>query len=300
MNLSDTIKDLCRELDISCSELARRSGQSVQNLNKKINRNTLSFEEFEKLLKLMDVEMDCSFTLPGGEPSKNAVADEYTRDQLEILEKQLEVERMKNKCFARISYDLRTSLNTVSGAIDLAAAHKNDAGKIEELLGKMRYSVNQITRLVEDNPFNREMGVSQGESKPAETEDDLLEGRRVLLVEDNELNRDILKEILEDNGCVITEAEDGEQAVERVKKLKTKLYDFILMDIQMPVMDGFAATTEIRKMQNRSKADIPIFAMTASVTEEDRRRAMLVGMNGFLEKPLNINIFKQMLSETVI
>lgn len=115
-----------------------------------------------------------------------------------------------------------------------------------------------------------------------------LEGLRILLVEDNELNREIAKDILEETGIIVEEAEDGSIAVEKVKSSKPGYYDLVLMDIQMPHMDGYTATQNIRALDNPELADIPIVAMTANAFEEDKNKALEEGMNMHLAKPINI------------
>ncbi len=112
---------------------------------------------------------------------------------------------------------------------------------------------------------------------------------RILLVEDNELNREIAVTILEEAGYVIDVAENGAEAVEKVSRSADAPYDLILMDIQMPVMDGIEATKEIRTMSDPALASVPIVAMTANAFEEDRQRVMAAGMNGHLGKPIDVS-----------
>ncbi|MCR5830250.1 MAG: response regulator [Lachnospiraceae bacterium] len=114
-----------------------------------------------------------------------------------------------------------------------------------------------------------------------------LKGLKVLLVEDNELNREIAKDILESEGIIVHEAEDGSVAVSRVIESKNSPYDVILMDIQMPYMDGYKATAEIRHLPYKKIRNIPIIAMTANAFEEDKKRAINSGMNDHLTKPIN-------------
>ena len=113
-------------------------------------------------------------------------------------------------------------------------------------------------------------------------------GRQILLVEDNELNREIAQEILREYGFRVDTAENGAVAVEKVSTAAPGSYDLVLMDIQMPVMDGYTATRQIRALENPALAGVPILAMTANAFDEDRRRAMESGMNGFLSKPIVI------------
>ena len=113
-------------------------------------------------------------------------------------------------------------------------------------------------------------------------------GKRVLLVEDNELNREIAIAILKETGMVIDSAEDGIEAVNIINEAPEDRYDLVLMDIQMPRMDGYTATREIRTLSNNKKANIPIVAMTANAFDEDRRKAFECGMNGHIVKPIDM------------
>lgn len=122
--------------------------------------------------------------------------------------------------------------------------------------------------------------------------------KRLLLVEDNELNREIAQTILEEAGFCVDTAEDGSKAVEMVKKSdKENIYDIILMDLQMPVMDGFEATREIRRLKDPVLSGIPIIALTANAFDEDRRLAFECGMNGHLGKPIEIDKLLSTLKE---
>ena len=113
-------------------------------------------------------------------------------------------------------------------------------------------------------------------------------GRRILLVEDNELNREIAQEILREYGFRVDTAENGAVAVEKVCTAAPGSYDLVLMDVQMPVMDGYTATRKIRALDDPARAKLPILAMTANAFDEDRRNALESGMNGFLSKPIVI------------
>ena len=110
------------------------------------------------------------------------------------------------------------------------------------------------------------------------------------MVEDNELNREIVTEILENSGFQVESASDGSIAVDMVRGSEEGYYDLILMDIQMPVMDGYEATCAIRYLPRQDVAQIPIIAMTANAFEEDKERALQNGMNAHVAKPLNVDI----------
>ena len=114
-------------------------------------------------------------------------------------------------------------------------------------------------------------------------------GKKILLVEDNEMNREIACEILKEYGFIIDTAEDGVYAVEKMEKMTPGQYDVILMDIQMPMMDGYESTRKIRALANPEAANIPIIAMTANAFEEDRRSAFEAGMNEHIAKPIDIH-----------
>ncbi|MDE6732719.1 MAG: response regulator [Oscillospiraceae bacterium] len=125
------------------------------------------------------------------------------------------------------------------------------------------------------------------------------EGRRLLLVEDNELNQEIAQTILEGAGFVIDTADDGSVAVERMKEMPADTYDAILMDVQMPIMNGYQATRAIRALDDPIKAAKPIIAMTANALEEDRKEAMESGMNGYVPKPIDIPTLMKTLDEII-
>lgn len=124
-------------------------------------------------------------------------------------------------------------------------------------------------------------------------------GKKLLLAEDNELNREIALEILGGYGFDIDTAENGAEALEKVALSKPGDYDLVLMDIQMPVMDGYEATRRIRALENPNLAAIPILAMTANAFDEDRRAAADCGMDRFLSKPINIDEMIQVLQEVL-
>ena len=110
-------------------------------------------------------------------------------------------------------------------------------------------------------------------------------GKRILLVEDNALNREIATALLEEIGISVDCVEDGTDAVERMNEVDDDRYDLIFMDIQMPKMDGYMATREIRTLKNNKKANIPIVAMTANAFKEDREKSFKAGMNAHITKP---------------
>lgn len=125
-------------------------------------------------------------------------------------------------------------------------------------------------------------------------------GCKVLLVEDNELNQEIATAILEEVGIIVDTVNDGTDAVERMFEVNEDAYDLIFMDIQMPKMDGYTATREIRTMKNHKKANIPIIAMTANAFEEDRKLSFQSGMNAHIAKPIDIGCVLEAMDEVEI
>ena len=139
--------------------------------------------------------------------------------------------------------------------------------------------------------------------EPAETSDDEgsedpFEGKRILLAEDNDINAEIVSEILTSVGLSVERAEDGQICLDMVKEKPAGYYDLILMDIQMPNMNGYEASRAVRALHEPGKSDLPIFALTANTSEEDRRNAVEAGMNRHLGKPIDVEGLLKTLSET--
>lgn len=200
--------------------------------------------------------------------------------KIDLLEAQLEVARKLENFNRNALRDLRTELNNAVGYAQLA--RKQDA-KSADYLNKLQLALANMEKAI---------AYSLGEAKEksdAEASDNikLLKGRRVLLVDDNEMNREIAREILTSYGLIVEEVVDGSEAVKALKEKEPGYYHFVLMDIEMPGMDGYEATMRIRKLPNRIRANVPIIALTANVFPEDREHAMNVGMDDFLAKPVS-------------
>lgn len=145
-------------------------------------------------------------------------------------------------------------------------------------------------------PVSLENQVREKEKQNIPDITEKLEGKRILLAEDNELNAEIAETVLVEAGIEVKRVEDGLQCIEELKKMPENYYDVILMDVQMPNMDGYTATEKIRHLDD-SRAEIPIIAMTANAYDEDRRKAQEAGMDGFLAKPLDVDEMMRLLGK---
>ncbi|MDE7479464.1 MAG: response regulator, partial [Lachnospiraceae bacterium] len=141
---------------------------------------------------------------------------------------------------------------------------------------------------------------SEKESNIVKYNADLVVGMKVLVVEDNELNRDIVQEVLKEKGLIVTGAENGQIAVELFRSNPPGTFDAILMDMHMPVLDGLSATKEIRAMNRSDAKTIPILALTANDFEEDIRMAREAGMNDHLTKPFDMEKILEVLAEYAV
>ena len=165
---------------------------------------------------------------------------------------------------------------------------------VESELGKgSTFTVTLKHRIADANYYVKKHVESSG------TGSEVLEGRNILLAEDNDLNAEIAEAILERAGLKMERVEDGIQCVNRITKMPAGTYDIILMDIQMPKMDGYKATQAIRNLPDKDKARIPIIAMTANAFEEDKREAIAAGMDGHIAKPIQVDNLLSMLAEMI-
>ena len=156
--------------------------------------------------------------------------------------------------------------------------------------------VGKGSTFVVELPF--EMGAAPEKSKKEEADkENSIHGLNLMLVEDNELNREIATAIMKEIGLEVDTAEDGTDAVNIMSSAEGRKYDLIFMDIQMPKMDGYTATREIRTLNNHKCANIPIIAMTANAFEEDRKKAVKAGMNGHIAKPISADVILENLDQ---
>jgi len=206
-----------------------------------------------------------------------------------------------------MSHDIRTPLHIILGCVDMAETYHADENMLLRYLESIRvsgeYLLQVLDRVLEaggedrkmltaaDFPANAsELGEFLKKDLPLRSELKRFydfSGKRVLVAEDMELNREIAGEVLKQTKARVEFAEDGEACLKMLEEKPAGYYDLILMDILMPKMDGLETTKRIRKLPDRTKAAIPIIAMTANVFEKDRNDAFAAGMDAFAEKPIS-------------
>lgn len=285
MTLSELLKTACRDRKISISELARRTGQSPQNLTMKLRRDSISFQEFQKYLDILNIRLDFSLIYPDDTSMATAAVDRRAEDQLAILQADLELETRKNEYQKQLSSDIRTELFTVLGSAERALRNKGNPTSTVMCLEQIKESGDLMNRLFDQSLFGQDMSTPESERNVKANGD--VRGKRILLVDDNELNREITKEMLEENGLEVDTAGDGAVAFRKVSEARPGYFACVLMDVRMPNTDGLAATRMIRHLPNRERASVPVIAMTANAYEEDRLRSFEAGMDAHLTKPIS-------------
>ena len=196
--------------------------------------------------------------------------------------------------FDSFSREYNTTIGKVSGTGLGMAIVKNLVDMMDgEICVKSKLGEGTCFTLTFEHRIADENSIEWNQELDVLDEKSILEGKRVLLVEDNELNAEIAMAILEQSGLVLDRVEDGLACVNRLSEVDADLYDLILMDIQMPNMNGYEATRRIRQFENVKKASIPILAMTANAFEEDKKMAIKAGMNGHISKPIDVNVLEK-------
>jgi signal transduction histidine kinase/CheY-like chemotaxis protein len=179
---------------------------------------------------------------------------------------------------------------------------------VKSIVDKMNGTIKVVSRLGEGSTFtvnvsfeisDENEGSSEREEDSKNLEEISIEGRRILLVDDNVLNRNIAKKLLNRSGIEVDEAVDGAAAVSQLEKSEEGFYSAVLMDIQMPVMNGYEATKRIRQLQRQDLTEIPIIAMTANAFDSDKQLAEESGMDEYIVKPFNIKIVVETLKRTI-
>lgn len=192
---------------------------------------------------------------------------------------------MKNtELIDKISYEIRSSLNVISGYISLAKMNIDNGEKVEDCLDKAEEATAGLLAVLSEI-LGTSKGTSPTPSGPL----------RILVVDDNAVNRIIARKLLEDKGYLIDEEENGTDAINRI--LETDPYDIILMDVHMPGIDGYETTRRIRNIDDRTRANVPIIAVSGDVYEEDIERSRRAGMDAHIPKPIAIDNLLSVIKE---
>ena len=187
----------------------------------------------------------------------------------------------------------KSIVKMMGGKIDV----ESELGKGTEFTVKVVFLLQDIKEPMPDR--KQELETKNEEIREREIQKELFKGRKLLLVEDNYLNSEIAKKLLSAEGFVVEEAHNGQEAVDKMVASQVGEYAVVLMDIQMPVMDGYEATKAIRDLDNRILANVPIVAMTANAFGEERKKAFACGMNGYITKPIETNVLFETLKQII-
>ncbi len=242
------------------------------------------------------------YTNPGGKITLSVIETDmrlknYSRYQFIVEDNGRGIsEEFQKELFDPFMRENNTTISGVLGTGLGLAVVKNLVDMMEgtiEVESKVgcgsKFTVNLILKISEEHVADKQM-------KPVHIlDEDDLKGKRVLLAEDNEINSEIAQELLENQGYIVETANNGSVALEKIKNSEPGYYSLVLMDIQMPVMDGYEATEAIRKLENRELAQIPIIALSANAFIEDYKKSFESGMNGHFPKPINIEELQKMI-----
>ncbi len=222
--------------------------------------------------------------------------EDYVRIQTQVIDTGIGMsEEFLPSLFEAFSRERNTTAGKVAGTglgMPIIKKYVDMMGGSIEVESKLGEG-SKFTVILEYRSADKGYCGQDTDPSPDTEETDLISGKHVLLAEDNDLNAEIAEFILEDMGLVVDRVEDGIQCVARMEQKTAGTYDLILMDIQMPNMDGYKATETIRRLTDKKKAGIPIIAMTANAFEEDRKKAFEKGMNGHIAKPIDAEKVKR-------
>ena len=204
-----------------------------------------------------------------------------------------------------MSPDIRTPLHIILGCVDMAETYCEDTKRLRRYLQSIRISGEYLLGII-DKVMQTTRQEQTTDAAPAPSDESLdaclkeekragrgfagaydFSGNRFLIAEDMEINREILGELLKQNGARVEFAADGQICLDKITAAPPGYYDLILMDVRMPNMDGFEATRRIRRLSDPKKAAIPVIAVTANVYDKDRNAAAEAGMDAFTEKPIS-------------
>ena len=240
----------------------------------------------------------------------------YQKSLLEAAEKADAANRAKTEFLQRMSHDIRTPINGICGMLDVGDYYRDDLSRQTECRGKIREASNILKELVnevldmsklesgeiylEEKPFNIYQIINEDVARDEEKQEEVtasIRGLNILLVEDNELNMEIAEFVIQSEGASVVKAWNGQEAVEAFEKSASGEFDVILMDVMMPVMNGYEATKMIRSMDRSDAKKIPIIAMTANAFVEDRIKSKEAGMNEHVSKPIDMKLLVKIIAE---
>ena len=284
MTTSETIRKVCEDMGVTHAELARRTGQLPSTLSRKLKNGTVTMDEFRKYMELMNVSCDINLRYGDGTEWTSRVPDDRLTGRIGVLEARLEAAEKDSALMADLSRDIRTELANAVGCAELAESSTGDRAKYADYMGRLKMALKEI-----EKSASLMLGEEYTETDGPEAMIDpaALAGLNVLIAEDNDVNREIIRDILAEMNIQTEEATDGKQVVDRIRNASPGQYSMILMDMEMPVMDGCEASRLIRAQANRIRAGIPIIAITAGANRQNRRKAMESGMDAFVTKPIN-------------
>ena len=303
MFLSESAEDLS-EIVKTLTDIAQ-ADIDAKNLSFKVNmesvRNTkIMCDKLRLNQVLLNVLSNAiKYTQNGGSIVMQVIEKKSLRPDSALFEFRIRDNGMgMNAEFLKMIYEPFTRANstTVSGIQGTGLGMSITKSIVEMMGGHIETfsEENKGTEVVLDIDFKLHDNVNGGVPAPVDEFD--FTGRKILIVEDNKMNRDIARDIFVDNGLEVFMAENGQEAVEMVKNSKEGQYNLILMDVQMPVMDGYTATRKIRALGQKFQSTIPIVAMTANAFEEDRKAAFDAGMDEHIAKPIDFEKMKYILA----
>ena len=284
-----------------------RSSMEEKNIDFKVNIDIVSKEVLGDAVRLKQIVVNLisnalKYTKPGGKITVDYVQTGWTINNYACFEIRVKdtgigmSEEYQKHLFEAFERERNETVSGIQGTgLGLAISKR-----LAELMGASLSCKSQIgvgTEFIFKVKLPLAGNMSQQER--ANIDYSAFDGKRILLVEDNDLNREIAVDLLEEMGFLVEEATDGADAIEKVKNSAENDFCLILMDIQMPYMDGYQATREIRSLSNKKIANIPIIAMTANAFEEDKRKALEAGMNAHLSKPIDVKKVSETLYEYI-
>lgn len=283
MTTLEIINNVCNKLGISKAALAKKIGMLPSSLYRKLDRDSMSLQELQKCLDLLNVSLSININYPDGTVQDPQVNYELLLEKYNVINKELTTVNMTTEFQRKSLRELRTELTNASAYLELSKKRTDDATLY---LNKVKTSLNSMDVTIA-YALGEEPSIKKQSNEPINLE--VLKGKRILIVEDNELNRSVIKDILSDYDLTIEEVNSGKDAIALINQNVPGYYQCILMDIEMPEMDGFETTINIRNLNNRIRSNTPIIALTANATSTNKEKSVVVGMDGFLTKPIDTN-----------